>query len=99
MRFKMFALVLAAAAAFVSPAQAAWRQASTAHFLIYSEGSEKSLLDFATRLERYDAAMRLLRGLDDPPVSPGNRLTVFVVSDENAVKKLYGKGGSMVGGF
>ena len=99
MRSRMIALALAAAAAFASPAEAAWRQASTAHFLIYSEGSEKSLNDFATRLERYDAAMRSLRGLADPEVSPGNRLTVFVVSNDNEVKKLYGKGGAKVGGF
>lgn len=96
---RLMALALTVAAAIATPAEAAWRQASSAHFLIYSEGSEKSLHDFATRLERYDAAMRSLRGLDDPPVSPGNRLTIFVVSDENAVKKLYGKGGAMVGGF
>jgi tetratricopeptide (TPR) repeat protein len=96
---RLLALALTVAAAAASPVQAGWRQASTAHFVIYSEGSEKSLHDFASRLERYDAAMRHLRGLSDPPISPANRLTVFVVTNETEIRKLYGKGGAMVGGF
>jgi hypothetical protein len=85
---------------FVSaPAQAAWRQASTAHFVIYSDDSEKSLREFAARLERYDAAMRHVRGLPDPAISPGNRLTVFVLPSIAAVQKLYGRGRGSVGGF
>lgn len=98
MKVKLLALALSVAAA-VSPAQAAWRQASTAHFVIYSEDDEKSLREFATKLEKYDAAMRYMRGLPDPEVSPNNRLTVFVVPDLLAVRKLYGKGGGSVGGF
>jgi hypothetical protein len=35
MHFKHLALALTLAAAAVSPAEAAWRQASTAHFVIY----------------------------------------------------------------
>ena len=97
-RILAFALAIAAAAA-VSPAEAAWRQASSAHFVIYSEDDEKTLREFATKLERYDAAMRYMRGLPDPEISPQNRLTVFVVPSVNAVRKLYGKGGSGIGGF
>ncbi len=43
-----------AALAAVQPANAAWREASTDHFVIYSEQTENSLRDFATRLERFD---------------------------------------------
>jgi tetratricopeptide (TPR) repeat protein len=99
MKLKTLALAVGAAITAASPAQAAWRQASTAHFVIYSEDDEKSLRDFATKLERYDAAMRYIRGLSDPEISPNNRLTVFVVPGFSAVRKLYGKGGSGVGGF
>jgi cytochrome c-type biogenesis protein CcmH/NrfG len=96
---KIVAFALAVAAAAVSPAQAAWRQASTPHFVIYSEDDEKTVRDFATRLERFDAAMRFMRGLPDPEISPQNRLTVFVVPTVHAVRKLYGKGGGGIGGF
>jgi tetratricopeptide (TPR) repeat protein len=95
----LFGLALAALAAGAAPAQAAWREASSAHFVIYSEGSDKSVRDFANKLERYDAAMRSVRGLPDFEISPGNRLTVFVVPNMGAVRKLYGKGSTNVGGF
>ena len=95
--FKHIGIALAALAA-AAPAQAEWREATTKHFVIYSEDSEKTLRDFATRLERFDAAIRHMRSLPDPDVSPSNRLTIFVVPS-SAVSKLYGKGGANVGGF
>jgi Flp pilus assembly protein TadD len=72
-------------------AHAAWRQASTPHFVIYSEESAESLHAFATRLERFDQAMRLIRNLPDPPIGPTNRLTVYVVPSVAAVQKVMGK--------
>jgi tetratricopeptide (TPR) repeat protein len=95
---KHLGMALAALAA-ATPAQAEWREATSKHFVIYSEDSEKSVREFATRLERFDAALRTVRGLGDPEISPGNRLTVFVVGSMGAVRKLYGKGGGNVGGF
>ena len=97
MRFKTLAALFAAVAAV--PAQAAWREASSDHFVIYSQDNAKLLEAFATKLEKFDRAMRVMRGLDDPPLGPANRLTVFVVSGIPAVQKLYGKGGGNVGGF
>ena len=84
-----------------SPASAAWREASSKHFVIYSEEKPEALKAFAERLERYDAAMRYLRGLPDPELSPANRLTVYVVSDLNAVQRIFGEGkaGRNVAGF
>ena len=95
-RFLLCLFLLAGAAA---PADATWRQASTDHFVIYSEDSSKVLNEFATNLERYDAAMRYIRRLPDHKPSPSNRLTIFVVRSVGAVEKLYGKGGSDVAGF
>jgi tetratricopeptide (TPR) repeat protein len=101
MRFPIIALLMAAAAA--TPAQAEWRQATSDHFVIYSEQSEKSLREFAERLERFDSAMRSLRNLPRQPVAHANKLTVYALSDVDAVRKLYGKGatnGSFgIGGF
>lgn len=78
-------------------ARAAWREASTPHFLIYSEESAESLKSFATRLESFDFAMRRLRNLPDPPLGPNNRLTIYVVSDVGDVQKIAGRGRNIAG--
>lgn len=80
-------------------ADAAWRVADTRHFVIYSEQDAASLRTFADRLERYDQAMRLLRGLGDPEISPANRLTIYVVPDVQAVRKLVESGRRGLAGF
>lgn len=98
MRFLGLA-ALAAASLAAAPAEAKWREATTDHFVIYSEASPKWLTEFATRLERFDKAMRVLRRLSDPPLGLSNRLTIFVVDDIQAVQKLYSKGEREVAGF
>lgn len=71
-----------------APANAAWHKASTAHFVIYADDSPDKLRAFATKLEKFDKAVRQVRGMSDPQVGDGNRLTVFVVPDMKAVQKL-----------
>lgn len=91
-------LFLAASFLAATPAQAVWREARSAHFIIYSEDKPEALRDFATDLERYDAAMRVLRGLPNGTDSPNNRLTVYQVTNIAAVQKLYGgKPGTLAG--
>jgi tetratricopeptide (TPR) repeat protein len=80
-------------------ANAAWRQASTPHFVVYSEESADDLRAFATRLERFDQAMRKMRGIPDPPLGPSNRLTVYVVSDVTSVQRLMGGSSRNLAGF
>ena len=82
-----------------TPAQAEWRKATTPHFVIYADASAKWLESFATRLERFDKGMRVLRSLPDPPLGDANRLTIFVLDDGKAVQKLFGQGGRNVAGF
>lgn len=92
---------LLAIALLLSPAAALaeWREASSRHFVVYSEGSEESLRDFATKLERYDKAMRFMHRLSDPELGPAARLTVYMVSNIGEVQKLYGgkRGGDLAG--
>ena len=71
-----------------APASAAWHKASTAHFVIYADETPAKLSAFATKLEKFDKAVRQVRGMADPKVGDGNRLTVFVVPDMKAVQKL-----------
>lgn len=84
LRWAWLALLACAPAA----AQAEWREASSRHFLVYSEGSAQSLQDFATKLEKFDKAMRIRLGLDDVNLGPANRVTVYVVDDVGAVQRL-----------
>lgn len=72
------------------PATATWREARSQHFIIYSEEKTEGLRKFATELEKFDAAMRVLRNVDPKEDSPNNRLTVFVVSSVSQVRDLFG---------
>jgi tetratricopeptide (TPR) repeat protein len=96
LRFALLALGLSLLHA---PAHAEWREASSRHFLVYSEGSEQSLRDFAGKLEKFDKAMRLRLGFGDEDLGPGNRVTVFLVDDLAAVQRLARTRGSGVAGF
>jgi len=96
---KFFLALAASAAAIASPASATWREASTKHFLIYSEQSEGELRNFASRLERYDSAMRADRGIKDSDRGAANRLTIFVVDSTTQVQKLAGDKKGVVAGF
>ncbi|MEA3053006.1 MAG: hypothetical protein QOG72_1909 [Sphingomonadales bacterium] len=82
-----------------APALAEWREASSRHFLVYSGGSVQSVQAFATKLEKFDKAMRLRLGFADEDLGPGNRVTVFVVDDIAAVQRLARARGSGVAGF
>lgn len=80
------------------PAHAAWNQATSKHFVIFADEDPRQLSEFASRLERFDQAVRLVRGMDDPPVGLGNRLTVFVLPNVEAVQQLAG-GDKFIDGF
>ncbi|MBU3079173.1 tetratricopeptide repeat protein [Sphingomonas quercus] len=79
---------MVAALSGAAPASAAWMEARSDHFLIYSDSSERAIREFATRLERFDKGMRYLHKLPDAPSDKANRLTVFVVSDTDVVRRL-----------
>ena len=91
-------LALFASLALLAPAQAlaAWHEAKTRHFVIYSEQKPEELRDYAVRLERYDSAVRAARKMADHPLSDANRLTVYVLRDQNSIEDLSGSG---VAGF
>lgn len=79
-------------------ADAKWLRADTDNFVIYSEGSEKSLRDFAGKLERFDATLRLRFGLSGE--KEPNRLTVYLVERAaDAGKLTAGRLGPSIAGF
>lgn len=97
MRHFILGLILLCAA---GPATARWREATTTHFTVYSDGSADSAKDLATRLERFDNLLRSLRGMPkDQDPGRTNRLTVFILPTVTALRELYGSSASSVAGF
>lgn len=92
-------LGLLAGLSLTTPASAEWLEAQSAHFIIYSEGKPEQLRQFATELERFDATMRVLRKMEPRQDSPNNRLTVFLVADDDDVRSYHGARTSDVAGF
>ncbi|WP_428312930.1 tetratricopeptide repeat protein [Hydrocarboniphaga sp.] len=76
-----------------------WREASTDHFIIYADTSEKRLRDFAERLEKFDSGLRYIHGVEALPEERSNRLLIYVVADGATVTKLCGASCSNVDGF
>jgi tetratricopeptide (TPR) repeat protein len=90
---KRLILPLLALLAMPATLHAKWLEASSNHFVIYADDKPAELRQFSGQLERFHASMALLlsRGEVAPP-SPSNRVTVYVVRDQNAVRKLAGDG-------
>jgi len=80
-------------------AHAEWMEASSAHFVVYADDSQRDVAKFSEELELYHHAMEVMTGLHLPDPSPSNRVTVFVVSSERAVQKLYGGDARYINGF
>ena len=95
MRWFMAFLALGVSAS----AQAEWYRASSEHFLIYSEQKPDTLKQFAEKLERFDSAVRVVRGMDDLPPSQGNRVTIFMLGSPAEVQQLAGDKSGTLDGF
>lgn len=80
------------------PATAAWadwKEARTANFIVYSEGGEAQLREFATKLEKFNYVLRAYHGVTAPP-SP-IKLKVYLFPSVAAVGKM--AGGDGVAGY
>ena len=85
----VFALVFATAA------HATWYEATSSHFVVYSQGSAQEAQDFAGKLERYRFVLTRIRPI--PQGRPEARLRVFLLLDQNAVIRM--AGGASVAGY
>jgi hypothetical protein len=98
MRSGWSAIAMASLALAALPAEAKWLRADTQNFIIYSEGSEKSLRGFAENLQRFDATLRFRFKLGDTP--DPNRLPIYLVERAaDAGRLASGKGNSNIAGF
>lgn len=80
-------------------ARAEWHEASSDHFVIYGDQSEKALREFADRLERFHAAMAVFLRRPQSRPSPSNRVTVYVVTDATMVRRVAGTDDRYVSGI
>jgi Flp pilus assembly protein TadD len=88
-------LVAVLALVFATSAQAAWYEASSRNFIVYSEGSEQEARDFAARLERFRFVLKTVRPIaENRPVA---RLRVFLLPNQDAVGRM--AGGAGVAGY
>jgi hypothetical protein len=78
-------------------ARAEWLEASSPHFVVYADDSERDIRRFSEQLERYHDAMAVITDQRGAPPSPSNRVTVFVVKSEREMQRL--SGSKMIAGF
>ncbi|MDR2212626.1 MAG: DUF1570 domain-containing protein, partial [Pseudomonadales bacterium] len=84
---------------YTPPSFADWLEASSEHFVIYADDSERDLRNFSEKLERYHQAMTVLFPSQRGTPSPSNRPTIYVTS-RSKIRKIFGDGASAtVGGF
>ncbi|MGH7025828.1 DUF1570 domain-containing protein [Brevundimonas sp.] len=78
-------LLLALVLITLTPASAfaEWKRAQSEHFVVYSDGSERSLRDYTAKLERFDA---LLTSRFGGARAEARRLPVYLVSDAKALR-------------
>ncbi|RGP40889.1 hypothetical protein BPTFM16_01182 [Altererythrobacter insulae] len=98
-RLLALALVFTGLAATSTAAKADWYEASSEHFVIYADDSEKDVRRFAENLEKFHSAMEYVTGYRTETPSPSSRVTIYVVGNQRAVKKLAGGEKRNVAGF
>ena len=91
---------LAAALALFAPglAQAKWLKAETPRFILYSNGSEQTLREYAVKLEDYDTLLRAFFGLN-PEGLPARKLEMYLVADTLDIRRLSPGVSDSLGGF
>ncbi len=87
----MIAAMIGAMAALTTPARAAWFEASTDHFIIDADTTEARIRDFATKLERFDSALRRLYSIKEDVNGRSNRVHVYAAGS-NTIVNLCGSG-------
>lgn len=97
MKFKWLVASLALVA--TTPAAAEWQKASSQHFIVYSDDKPQTVAAYASKLERFDRALRVLNGTPETAISSMARVMVFVVPDVEEVQRLMGNGNDTVAGF
>jgi tetratricopeptide (TPR) repeat protein len=76
---------------FATAAQAEWREATSANFVVYTQGNEQAARDFAAKLEKFNYVLRRYHNVREPAQVP--RFRVFLLENIDAVQRMLGQGG------
>lgn len=90
-RWRMAAAALAMAGV-QQPAHAEWLEATSSHFIVYADNNAAEIKRQAEQLERFDQVLRYFHHVPSNPEDEANKVTVYVVADDDAVKRLCGAG-------
>ena len=92
------AALLLAVAAGATPARADWLKAETPNFIIYSDGGERPLREYAMKLEVFDRFLRMRFGVPiDRPV--GRKLPIYLVRRQGDLRQFRPDVPATVAGF
>ena len=72
--------------ALAAPVQAAWKEATSDNFIVYSDGFETELVKFTQRVERFDRVLRIMTGLHQPPAPV--KVRIYLVDGDDVVRDL-----------
>ena len=82
---------------FAAPLRAEYYRATTPHFEIYAQGDVNDVRVRAERLERLDAALRRVSGIN--PEDYSRPLTIFFLNDVNDIQRILGRSYGAAAGF
>ncbi|ATQ41971.1 hypothetical protein [Caulobacter mirabilis] len=93
-------MAVVAAAALCAPglAQAKWLKAESPRFIVYGESSERSLREYAEKLEIFDSVLRYKHGMDLSGAPP-RKLEIYLVADNEGLREVEPALGSGIAGF
>lgn len=89
----MGTILLGAAA----PARADWLRAESERFIVYSDGSDRSLREYVQKLETFDRVMRYRSGLPISDVPP-RKLPIYLVGSRRGLLQVNPDSGANVAG-
>lgn len=92
-------LLLVALLSVPAPALGAWHEVKTRHFIIYSNQEPDELREYATKLERFDQAVRIARKMADPPLTDAGRLTIYILKNREELGRISGLGPRIFGTY
>lgn len=81
------------------PARAEWYQATSKHFIVFAEGNAESVKERAEELELFDGVFRYFQNVAARPEDESNKVTLYVVPNDSAVRRLYGSNSANIAGF
>ncbi|GAA0670853.1 hypothetical protein [Sphingomonas insulae] len=80
-------------------ASAEWLEATSKHFVVYANGDADDVRRQAELLERFDSLIRYFNAIPAREEDGSNKLTVYVVANDAAVRRMFGAGGTNIAGF